>query len=1063
MRIELLGPFTVRYDDGGAATPPSPKRRALLAALAARLDRPVPVDELIELVWDGSPPPTARAALQGHVAALRRLLDDRLVLATRGTGYLLTGDPGQVDALRFRQLCAGAGVQLPDGTPGGPAPYGPPADHGGPGRYGSDLRGLGHHGSDFRGSDFRGPDFRGPDFRGPDHRGPEDRALGLLRSALDLWRGPALGGCGSALLCERLAPGLTELRLRALDRLADGLCRVGRGGELVAELTEAVAAHPAHRQLADRLRSCLDQAERRSGTLSEHPVEHRTFGSTGHRSGPQDPPPAVPSPVLPSPVFPSSAVLPSATPSPAALSPAAPRTAAPQAEPAPAPATARSAPTLAGPAAAVPATAARLPRGDRKFAGRAAELARLDDTLAPGRERRPVLVSGPAGVGKSALVRYWAQQAADRFPDGILHADLRGFAEAGPRDPADVLAQFLTALGEDAGQLPAGTDQRSHRYRELLTGRRILVVLDDASSYEQLVPLLPDPPPEHAPDGAAPVAVVTSRSRLCELVVHEGALPLPLGALTPADARGLLVRALGPDRVAAEPESAAALARLCGHLPLALRLACARLAGRPGWTLGDLAAALADERTRPAATVPAGGGVASAVGAALDLTLRALPPAAVRLFALLGLHPGATVDVPTAAALAAVPAATARELLNRLDAVHLVEEEVPGRYLRREPVRVHASGTAAGLPHEERLAAVDRLTGHCLAATAAACTALHTGDGPPADLLQTPCGASAPELLPGPLPGPLPGRPPGAGRASAGASPLPSGCAATWFRAEADTVHALVQLAAEHGRDATAWQLAHRAALLHEAVRPARGPGAGPRTGGGGEPAPDCRAQRRSTAEAGLRAARACADPAAVARLTADLAVVRTEQGDERAAAQLTDALAAADRAGDPLLRHHARARTAAALTATGRPDRAVPLLTDLVAEARTRDARPPAEPGPLARALAALAEALAATGSAVDALAAADEALRLLAGSPGRIETVLAARSRARALQALGRPGAALDAANLALALGRVHGDPRVQARSHSLVADLLDALGRTDDARAAREAAGASAAATR
>ncbi|MET8546917.1 BTAD domain-containing putative transcriptional regulator [Kitasatospora sp. NPDC004799] len=175
MRIDLLGPVVVRREDGTAVTPSAPKRRALLSALAVQLNRTVATEELIELVWEGCAPPTARAALQGHVAALRQLLDGPgLELGTRGSGYLLAGESDRVDVLRFGRLCEQAGVLLP----GPAAPAGPPEG------------------------------------------APPDPGLPLLRAALDLWRGPALADCGSALLRERTLPHLTDLRLRALERLA---------------------------------------------------------------------------------------------------------------------------------------------------------------------------------------------------------------------------------------------------------------------------------------------------------------------------------------------------------------------------------------------------------------------------------------------------------------------------------------------------------------------------------------------------------------------------------------------------------------------------------------------------------------------------------------------------------------------------------------------------------------------------------------------------------------------------------------------------------------------------
>ncbi|MFE4518663.1 BTAD domain-containing putative transcriptional regulator, partial [Kitasatospora sp. NPDC056783] len=251
MHIDLLGPVMVRRDDGTVVTPSAPKRRALLGALAVRLNRTVATEELIELVWEGCAPPTARAALQGHVAALRRLLDGSgLELGTRGSGYLLAGEPDRVDVLRFGRLCEQAGVLLPE-PPGPAAPAAPGAAPATPATPATPAV----------------PPTGAP--AAPPVGAPQDPALPVLRAALDLWHGPALADCGSALLRERTLPALTDLRLRALERMADGLLRAGRGGELAAELAEAADAHPARQPLAARLVRCLEQ-DGRSAEAREH-------------------------------------------------------------------------------------------------------------------------------------------------------------------------------------------------------------------------------------------------------------------------------------------------------------------------------------------------------------------------------------------------------------------------------------------------------------------------------------------------------------------------------------------------------------------------------------------------------------------------------------------------------------------------------------------------------------------------------------------------------------------------------------------------------------------------
>lgn len=769
-----------------------------------------------------------------------------------------------------------------------------------------------------------------------------------------------------------------------LDRLADGLCRAGRGGELVAELSEAAAARPG---LAVRLAGCLDQAGRPAeaaqwrerATLRPADAPGPGAGAGGERSGLR---PAT-GPSGPGPGAGAGA----------AAGAVRPRTGLPSVEPPPA---------------------------DRRFVGRAAELARLDAALAPAAEGRPILVTGPAGVGKTGLVQAWAQRAADRFPDGRLHVDLRGFAEDGPRDPAEVLGGLLTALGVAGEELPDTLDERARRFRELLTGRRVLLVLDDARSYEQLAPLLPDPPPAPGPDRASaapggpagPVTVVTSRSRLRRLLAREGGIPLPLDVLSRDEARELLVRTLGADRVAVDPPAAAALAECCDHLPLALRLASARLAARPGWTPADLVAELSDEQAGHAALAGAGGPLG--ITAALDLTYRTLPPAAARLFTLLGLHPDGEIGAGTAATLADLPPATARTLLAGLDAVHLLEERAPGRYTRRGLVRRFGARLAADLDCDDRLAALDRLIGHYLAATAACTEGGPAGDGSFGD------GASHDGSAGGP------------GTGTPRPRPLAPAEAGAWFRREENTVRAVVLGAEQHGRPAAAWQLAHWAGRLYERTD-------------------SDRTHWRTTVEAGLRAAHACVDQVAVARLSTDLAVLLVDRRVFRSATEyLERAVTAADRAADEVLRHRCRARVAAALVRAGRYEQAVPLLNALVAEAR-----PPAAGHLRAGALAELADALVLAGAPGQALERADEALRACADRPGGADAVRATQSRARALDALGAGEAAEATARLAVALARAVGDARLERSSHELLADLLHAVGRTAEAQAVRREA--------
>ncbi|NBH10864.1 BTAD domain-containing putative transcriptional regulator, partial [Amycolatopsis sp. SID8362] len=217
----------------------------------------------------------------------------------------------------------------------------------------------------------------------------------------------------------------------------------------------------------------------------------------------------------------------------------------------------------------VPARPAELPRDVRGFAGRTEQLAQLDRQLAAraGAYASDVwIVHGIPGVGKTALALHWAHRVRERFPDGQLYVNLRGFdADREPMEPAVALAQLLRALGADPRRIPEEVDAQAGLYRSLLADRQVLLVLDNARDAEQVLPLLP-------PTGTV---LITSRHRLGRLVAEFGAFSLGLGALTESDSRALLGGVLGEGRVAAEPAAAGELAELCGHLPLALRIAAA--------------------------------------------------------------------------------------------------------------------------------------------------------------------------------------------------------------------------------------------------------------------------------------------------------------------------------------------------------------------------------------------------------------------------------------------------------------------------------------------------------
>ncbi|WP_148083345.1 tetratricopeptide repeat protein [Micromonospora sp. Llam0] len=283
---------------------------------------------------------------------------------------------------------------------------------------------------------------------------------------------------------------------------------------------------------------------------------------------------------------------------------------------------------------------------------------------------------------------------ADRFPDGQLYIDLRGYSLDPPLAPVEALARFLHALGMPVEQVPAATDEAAAAYRSLLAGKQMLILLDNAASAEQVRPLLPG--------GARSVVVVTSRDQLGGLVAIDGARRLSLDVLTSEEAHALLTRMLGAERVEAEHGPTAELARLCSYLPLALRIAAANLAGRPKHPIAEYTARL--RSGDPATTLAVAGDARSAVTVAFDLSYDRLPGSARRLFRLVGLTPGPDVTAEAAAALADISIDQARSSLEMLADAHLVTEHAVGRYTCHDLIRRYASNRAE---HEESDAARD--------------------------------------------------------------------------------------------------------------------------------------------------------------------------------------------------------------------------------------------------------------------------------------------------------------------------------------------------------------------
>jgi tetratricopeptide (TPR) repeat protein len=345
----------------------------------------------------------------------------------------------------------------------------------------------------------------------------------------------------------------------------------------------------------------------------------------------------------------------------------------------------------------------QLPGPVGQFAGREAELAALTGLL-EGADSSPAAVisaiGGTAGVGKTALAVHWAHQVAERFPDGQLYVNLRGYDAGDPVTATDALAGFLRALGVAGQDIPGDLDERAAAYRSLAAGRRMLVMLDNTRQVEQVRPLLPGSP--------TCVTVVTSRDALAGLVAADGALRLEVDLLPLADAVGLL-RGLIGTRADDEPDAAVALATQCCRLPLALRVAAELAAASPDVPLGVLVGELADLQHR-LDVLEAGGDERTAVRSVFTWSYRHLDPDAARLFVLLGLHPGPDLDVHAAAALAAATAAAARRMLGVLARAHLIQPAGPGRHTMHDLLRAYARERAwAERSEDERQAALTRL------------------------------------------------------------------------------------------------------------------------------------------------------------------------------------------------------------------------------------------------------------------------------------------------------------------------------------------------------------------
>jgi tetratricopeptide (TPR) repeat protein/transcriptional regulator with XRE-family HTH domain len=423
-----------------------------------------------------------------------------------------------------------------------------------------------------------------------------------------------------------------------------------------------------------------------------------------------------------------------------------------------------------------------LPADVGAFTGRTAELAELDRLLPPaagtgsGRPLQPMVIwvlSGTAGVGKTALAVRWAHRVAGLFPDGQLYVNLRGYDPDQPMSAADALAGFLRALGMASQDVPLEAAERAARYRSAVAGQRMLVVLDNAATVEQVRPLLPGT--------ATAQVVVTSRDSLPGLVAVDGACRLDLDLLPSADAVALLRTLIG-GRAETDQDAAVALADQCARLPLALRIAAELAAARLDTPLAKMIAELAGLQDR-LNLLTAGDDPRGAVASVFSWSCRHLPPDAVRMFRLLGLHPGPDWDRYAAAALTGSTPARAGQVLGELARAHLIQPARTGRYGMHDLLRAYAAGLAASDDSDQaRRSALTTLFDYYLGACAAALDLLapaerHYRPAPP------PAAPPAPELT-------------------------DQGTARAWLDDELPTLTAVVAHTARHGWPGHATRLA---------------------------------------------------------------------------------------------------------------------------------------------------------------------------------------------------------------------------------------------------------------
>lgn len=751
--VRILGPLRISVG-GRAARLRGDRVTRLAALLSVSADAVVPFDRIVDVLWD-DPPESARQQVHNVVGTLRRALagGPGPLVVTEGAGYRLAVPQSAVDAYRFQAAAHGARQALAEG------------------RLRQALetftRGL---------TLWRGPALAGlRDSRLANTAAVlDEQRLDAIEAATDirlrLGEAAAILGELSALVAEHpFRESLRALLMRALHaagRQADALAVYEEGRRMLAD---ELGLDPG-----PQLRRAHDAVLR--GEMSHAGAVVGSAGASGAVAGAGN----------------------AAGAASAAGAPGAADVMEPVARLAPAPGTAASAGRASGGAVTAfehdgpaPVDADRpvadaagtglsgtpheqagghaalfpdeletglplgtgtrgplaptvpapridrsfLPRDIAEFVGRRRQIQALIEQAGIGGPAPQVaVIDGMGGVGKSALAVHVAHRLVPQFPDGHYFIDLSGFcAVTEPLEPAQALEALLRASGLDPESLPAGTDERSALWRARLAGRRVLVLLDNARDAAQVRPLLPG-------TGEAFV-LITSRSRMPSL---EGAVAVPLDVMRTDSAIALFSRIIGPERAAVEPEAVASAVELCGHLPLAIQVAAARLRDRTAWPVERVAEQLSRHRTR---FLVAGDRDVTAI---LAWSYRLLPATAKRLFRLLSVHPGPDFDAYTGSALTGAPLAETEAALELLFEANLLQERVPGRYHLHDLVRDCAVElhSAHGEAAEQRLAE-ERLIDYHVRAARSWCAVLESGRAAPASQDSNTRPGAYPDAYPG--------------------------------------------------------------------------------------------------------------------------------------------------------------------------------------------------------------------------------------------------------------------------------------------------------------------------